>query len=559
MNTPRDLFHVVQAKILHVALCTAFLIMWGVSETTLYAQTHYTCILKVYQELPPTHQNSGIQKPMTAFVEKYDSEHLLGFLGKVSVSMRKATAQPLEFIVSVNWTIQVSLRQGDKSVKPWLQSLSLNTDETHFHQTKKVKLGKSGWVIIELEQRPVKAIAEQSWPKVKTTQEKIEGVSGVKVGVKYVLPPGVTAGVGYIKALMSRRSPKPLWVYRVNGNQLSNNLLIHFTKDTIRFQVFIPYHERPYWQPDIGFQLVHATEGRLLEHFWIDAKYLEKEVYDVKSQLFLRATSQTKIQAQGVFLGVKTSLPDLYKKDMRRNRLTLHLSGDIEPIGTNVWHYKIFSVEELATINHQILVKESFIPYAWLAKYADTIQFHLKAKMFVMSHRGTQFYNGYPRQQSHKITLQRKKLELVMPPMNRLKIRPIFFKTRKEQPLVGKVTMPHSRSLQLNIRVKKYDLYLSKSYAYKKTVRFYRAKKTILHLVNNDEITLEVVDNSYPGQVLFHTKIKCTPDILKQKFWKLKDKYGNYLKIGVQKLTTGKYKLLHTNGKKQTKMLGGRR
>lgn len=556
MNTLRDLFHIIQAKTLRLVLCTTFLMMWDAGETIVYAQTHYTCVLKVYQELTTFPQNSEAQKSMTAFVEKYDSEHLLGFLGKVSVPMQKATAQPLEFVASVNWTIQISLQQGTKSVE---QAFSLTTDEAHFHQTKKVKLSQSSWVVIELEQRAIRAIVEQSWPKVKVTQEKIEGVSGIKVGVKYVLPPGVTTGVGYIKALMSRRSPKPLWLYRVNGNQLSNNLLIHFAKDTIRFQVFIPYHERPYWQPDIGFQLVHATEGRLLEHFWIDAKYLEEEAYDVKSLLFLRATSQTKIQAQGVFLGLKTSLPDLYKKDMRRNRLTLHLSGDIEPIGTNVWHYKIFSVEELATINHQILVKESFIPYAWLAKYADTIQFHLKAKMFVMSHRGTQFYNGYPRQQSHKITLQRKKLELVIPPMNRLKIRPIFFKIRKEQPLVGKVAVPHSRSLQLSIRIKKYDLYLSKSYAYKKTVRFYRAKKTILHLVKNDEITLEVVDNAYPGQVLFHTKIKCTPDILKQKFWKLKDKYGNYLKIGVQKLTTGKYKLLHTNGKKQTKVLGGRR
>lgn len=540
--THRILWLIVGANLIHpIKLC---------------AQDIYQCTLKIYKE--PGKLSVKKTKWITS-VEKLDNKRLISLLGKLKISDNKTAAKPLVFNATSNHSIHLNFALPTNLNKHYEHILKLTSDSSRFQQTQKILLDKNTSVTIELQQKLLVHSRQSNSRLWVTTQAKecIQGVSGIRVSVKYVLPPGIKPGIGYIKALMNKHSPKPLWVYRIKKEKLVNDLIIGFEQDTTQFELFLPYHERPYWKPSVGFQLIHVDEARLLENFGIKAKHTRTDGYDVAGQVFLKPVTHP---GHGVLLGLKLKPPSFYAVDLRKNFITLHFSGEMVQPGSNIWHYKTLMIDQLAKDTNKVIFNESFVPYAWLAKYADTIQFRLRTKMFLTAHRGTQFYTGYPRQQSHQVMYEKRTTAVTLPPMHHLKIRPVFLKIRKKHTQAqNRATIPYSQTLRLNIRINKYTLYQSRNYAYKKIVRFYKVNKDTLRLVKNDKITLEVTDNSYPPQVIFSKSLKCSQNILKQKFWKLKDKYGNYLKIAVQKLTTTKDKFLHTNGKNQTKTLGGRR
>ena len=524
----------------------------------LSAQKYYACHLKISWE-----GNTEIQENelLDIVVEKYYYGKLLGLLGRYHTKSLDKQQDSISFVVEADWEVRFNLSGSLLDAESRQETFKIKQYGV-LRQHKKVRLRKNTFLVLELKQEPIEEQVANANNCLKATSKtaKIQGISGILVEVVYKLPIGVSQGVGYVRAMDGRMtSGKPIWAYQVfEGKHLANNLLVKLT-DTTRFQLFVPFHERPYWVSKIAFQLVHASEGRLLEHFFVSSQVKKEDRLDVVTNLFLQPTAVHKVQAQGVKVGVKVKLPKFYPQDMRKNQITLHVSGDARPGGANIWHYQVFSVDKIAQENHQIIVQKSFIPYAWLAKFADTIRFNLKTKMFLMAHRGVQFYNGYPRQQSHLVATKRENLELILPALRQVKIRPVLLRNKQTWGNKEKVVAPRYRKVQVLVRVNKYELYRSKSYDYRKTIRFNKINREVLHLAVNDKITIEVKDNSYPGQVLFQAEVACTANFLTQKVWKLKDKNGNYLKIAVHKVTTEKDKLLHSNDKKQTKMLGGSR
>ena len=538
----------------HFLLLGSFVLLSGQVK----AQKFYACHLKISLE-----GNTATPKSeaLNIVVEKYYYGKLLGLLGKYQAQSLHKQGDSVSFVAEAGWEVRLNLTRASVTSQTKQETFKVNQDAP-LRQSKKVHLDKNACLTLEFKQEPIEAKVAEASNHLKVTSKtaKIQGISGILVDVVYKLPVGVSPGTGYVRALDGRiTSGKPIWAYQVfEGQHLANNLLVKLT-DTTQFQLFVPFHERPYWVSKIAFQLIHTSEGRLLEHFWTPNHAKKEQKPDVATRLFLQPTAADKVQPQGVKVGVKIKLPRFYPQDMRKNQITLHVSGDAHPGGANIWHYRVFSIDKLAQKNHQVIVQKSFIPYAWLAKFADTIRFDLKTKMFLMAHRGVQFYNGYPRQQSHLVATKKENLELVLPTLRRIKIRPVLFKSRKAWGNKDKVIAPRYRKVQVQVRVKKYELYRSKGYDYRKTIRFNKINREVLHLTQNDQITIEVKDNSYPEQVLFQTEVACTASFLNQKVWKLKDKNGNYLKIAVYKVTTEKDKLLHSNDKKQTKMLGGSR
>ncbi|OJJ20278.1 hypothetical protein BKI52_17580 [marine bacterium AO1-C] len=542
------------ARFRRTFLLIGFLLLCG----QLSAQKLYDCHLKISWE---GKVEAKAKEELSIIAEKYYYGKLLGLLGKYDGVLLRKQGNTFSFIAKEGRELRLGLKATLLASQTKQEVFKIRADEP-VHQQRKIRLQNKAFLVLDFKLQPIDAQVAKAKNHLRVTSKaaKIQGVSGILVDVVYRLPTGISKGMGYIRAMDGRvTSGKPIWLYQVfKGQHLANNLLVKLN-DTTRFQLFVPFHERPYWISNIGFQLIHASEGRLLEHFWTSSYTKQEKDYDVTTNLFLQCTSPDKVQSQGVQVGVKIDLPKFYPKDMRKNQITLHVSGDAHPGGANIWHYRMFSVDELAQKNDQIIVQKSFIPYSWLAKFADTIHFNLKTKMFLMAHRGIQFYNGYPRQQSHLVATKKQDLELILPALRQVKVRPMLFKSRRAWGSKEKTVAPRHQKVQVLVRVNTYELYRSKSYSYRKTIRFNKINKDVLHLALNDKITIEVKDNSYPSQVLFKTEVACTANILSQKVWKLKDKNGNYLKIAVQKVTTEKDKLLHSNDKKQTKMLGGSR
>lgn len=520
----------------------------------------YVCTIKVSHKGQVAKKNASA---LNILVEKYYDDKLMGFLGKYDVRLPQKTNLPISFVGNVGWTIRIKLT-GSLLKSPELQQVFEIRQKDQFQQNQEIPLKDKTTLVIKFMQQLIdeEEGSVKQKPRLSTRSEltKIQGITGVLVTATYRLPPGISKGTGYLKAIVGTlKGGKPIWVYQLDKNKkLVNNLLVQL-KDTTKFQLFVPVHERPYWVSKLDFQLIHAFEGRLLEHFRTEAYSQKDNQKDVTTTLFLQPTSSEYVQPQGVFVGAKVKIPPFYVQDLRRNQITVRISGDVNPGNANVWHYQVYLIEELAKAGNRLIVQESFIPYAWLAKFADTTSFQLKTKMFLMGHRGTQFYNGYPRQQSHLVSQAKEKLRLILPDLHQLKIRPVLFKNKKNRAANRKKLNKESREVKVFVRVGKYELYHSKSYTSKRTIRFNKVNREVLHLAKNDNITIEVKDNSYPSRILFSTELACTAEILKQKFWKLRDKKGNYLKIAVQKVTTEKDKLLHSNDKKQTKMLGGSR
>ena len=544
----------------HIRLRLVFLLGVILLTVSQLKAQQYMCTIKV------SHKGQVIKKNASALnilVEKYYDDKLMGFLGKYDLTIPKKTKLPISFVGKVGWTIRVKLT-GSLLKSPELQQVFEIRQKDQFQQNQEIPLKDKTTLVLEFAQQLIDEEDDSAKQKprllARSELTKIQGITGVLITGTYRLPPGVSKGTGYLRGIVGTlKGGKPIWIYQLDKNKkLVNNLLVQL-KDTTKFQLFVPVHERPYWVLKLDFQLIHAFEGRLLEHFRTEAYSQKDNQKDVKTKLFLQPTSSEYVQAQGVSVGAKVKIPSFYTQDLRRNQITIRISGDVNPGKANVWHYQLYLVEELAKAGNRLIVQESFIPYAWLAKFADTTSFQLKTKMFLMGHRGTQFYNGYPRQQSHLVSQTKENLRLILPKLYQLRIRPVLFKHKKKWAANRKKLNTEPQEVEVYIRIKKYELYRSKSYARKKTIRFSKVNKEVLHLAKNDKITIEVKDNSYPSRVLFSTELACTAEVLKQKSWKLRDKKGNYLKIAVQKVTTEKDKLLHSNDKKQTKMLGGSR
>lgn len=525
-------------------------------SSQLLAQQYYACHLKITWEGKPKTQTN---EKLSVIVEKYYYGKLLGLLGKYNETAIQDGVRNVAFTAERGWEIRFTLN-GALSEKGGA-TFEIKQSEL-LQQKKKIRLRDNTILVLELKQERIskEAAKANSCLKVTSKTTKIQGISGILVQVAYKLPDGVSRGTGFIRAMDGRVSrEKPIWAYQVfKGQYLANNLLVKLA-DTTHFQLFVPLHERPYWVSNLGFQLIHFSEGRLLEHFWTSNNSKQTDENDVTTSLFLKHTDRHKVQTQGVSVGVAVGFPAFYLQDLRKNQMTLNVSGDTYPGETRIWKYRVCSVDELARKNNRIIVPKSFIPYAWLAKFADTIRFDFKTKMFLMAHRGTQFYNGYPRQQSHLVAKKEERIELVLPALHQIKIRPVLFKRRKTWNDKTKARTAQYRKVQVLVRADTYKLYQSKYYDYRKTIRFNKVNREVLHLAHNDKIIIEVKDNAYPAKLLFKTEVACTANILNQKVWKLKDKNGNYLKIAVQQVTAVKDKLLDSNDKKQTKMLGGSR
>jgi hypothetical protein len=298
--------------------------------------------------------------------------------------------------------------------------------------------------------------------------------------------------------------------------------------------------------------LVHADEACLLQSFLVKFTPNDSDIGEVKGQVSV--FSMRKHEASGASFRVDLQTPEFYTKHFAHGFLNLYFFGLVEG-GQGFRSYKKFKAKQLSDWKHQVLLDDTFVPYALLAKKADTIKLTLKASLYLSGLNNTLFYTGYPTRQSRRVMKRVITTKIVLPPMHSFKIRPVFLKLHKKQ----KKQQSIRRMVRLKVRIQKHNLYQTKWHTYRKKVRFGKGEQGTLKLVKDDRVIVEVINNSYPKQVLFSASVICTNEILRQKFWKLKDKYGNYLKIAVQKLTTKKDKFLHTNGKKETKTLGGRR
>ncbi|WP_157558550.1 hypothetical protein [Microscilla marina] len=528
---------------------------WG-NWTSVQAQNTYRCTLKVYPKSQQKTANSATKNKWTIFVEQYNDTQCIGLLGKQKLSNQ--TSRHFKDLVFNAASQHVIHLRFSSSQSPFIEqhhTFSIADDSLDTQQTQTIRLDAYTTITMVLHQHLLTP-AQTGVPRLWVTtynKENIQGVSGVKVLVKYLLPPGINQGKGYIKALMQKRRPQPLLIYRIAQGKLVNDLMLNFTSDTLNLALFIPYHELPYWKPNIGFQLVHVAEACLLTSFWVKTKYRREDGYDLKGHVSLLPVR--KYSASGISFGVNFQVPSFYTKNLRHNFLRLQLLGKVNNL-QRVWGHQRFRVKQLVDWQNKVWLRDSFLPYAALAKYTDKLEVQLVVGAFLTGLRSTVFYTGYPQQQSSRVMYKEQTCALTLPPMQYLKIRPVFLKMRKK----GTITKSlKTRTVQLTVRIQRYKLYQTRRYIYQKKLRFDKNEKDTLALVKNDTFTLEVTDNSYPKKVLFQASVSCTADILRRKFWKLKDKYGNYLKIAVQKLTTGKDKFLHTNGKKKTKTLGGRR
>ncbi|WP_299458279.1 hypothetical protein [uncultured Microscilla sp.] len=539
----------------HYVFYYIMILGWG-NWASAQAQNTYRCTLKVSPKLRQKTANSATKNKWTVFVEQYKDTQCIGLLGKQKLSNQtNRPSKNLAFNAASQHVIHLRFSSSQSPFIEQRHTFSLTNDSLGTQQTHTIRLDTYTTVTMVLHQQlltPTQTGAPRLWV---TTyhKENIQGVSGIKVLVKYLLPPGVNQGKGYVKALMQKRRPQPLLIYRIEQGKLVNDLMLNFTSDTLNFALFIPYHELPYWRPSIGFQLVHVAEACLLTSFWVKTKYRREDGYDLKGQISLLPVR--KYNASGISFGVNLQLPSFYIKNLKHNFLRLQLFGKVNNL-QRVWGHQRFQVKQLAGWQNKVWLRDSFLPYAVLAKYTGKLKIQLEVGAFLTGLRSTIFYTGYPQKQSSRVMYKEQTCAITLPPMQCLKIRPVFLKMRKKDT----ITKPlKTRTLQLTVRIQRYKLYQTRRYTYQKKLRFDKNEKDTLALVKNDTVTLEVTDNGYPKKVLFHASVSCTADILRRKFWKLKDKYGNYLKIAVQKLTTGKDKFLHTNGKKKTKTLGGRR
>lgn len=547
----RHLYHISSIQIPCFTYYVFFCIMsWG-SWASVQAQGKYQCTLRMLSESLPKQAQVKPPSKWIVFVEKFDDGQLVELLAKQKIyNKAHKPLKKLLFRASPQQKIQLRFISSQQPFETYTHTFNITKDSST--QKRTMKLGDELQVTLALDQQLLGSAQAQSlWLEV-DNQSTIQGVQGVRVKVKYVLPSGVSKGKGYIRALMRKNHPKPLLLYRIKEGKLLNDLIIQFTADTVKFTLFVPVHDLFMWEPTLGFQLIHMNEACLLRSFWVKCKANRNNNDQTKGQILALPTQQG--QASGLLFGVALQTPVFYTKHFANGLLELGLARTVEE-EKNGYYYTRFKAKQLDSWQHKVWLESSFLPYAWLAKKGDTVNLGFSASLYLNSLNSTIFYTGYPQSQSCRVMHYKAHKQVVLPPMQGLKIRPVFLKTRnKEAKPLSKKRMVH-----LRVRIQQYTLYQTKRYVYQKKLRFDKSKQDTLKLAKNDFITLEVISNGYPRQVLFSASISCTEDILRQKFWKLKDKYGNYLKIAVQKLTTKKDKFLHTNGKKKTKTLGGRR
>lgn len=555
----RRLCHISSIQIPHftyyVFCCIISLGVGGCADVQ--AQSRYNCTLSISSKFFQTKTNANKQNQWTVFVEKFANGRVVGLLGKQQLNSKVSNKSLKELVFTTNTEQAIQLRfvSPQNPLKAYTHIFNIAKDSTKTDDSKTMRLGANAQATIVLQKhllKPTQTGAQRYWLDI-NSRASIQGALGVRVNVHYVLPPGIQKGKGYVRGLIKKRYRLiPLVLYSVKHHRLVNDLLLNFTSDTLKFTIFIPFHELPVWDSKLELQLIHADEACLLQRFLVKYTPEYTNIGEVQGQI--KIFSVRKHQASGVSFGLNLQTPQFYAKYFAYGMLHLDFFGRTEGVDV-FWCDRRFNAKQLQGWNNEVFLENVFVPYAALAKRGDTVNLELKVSLYSGGLNNTLFYTGYPRHQSRRIMKDTTTKKVILPAMCSFKIRPVFFKLRRKQ----RKEQPIKHMLRLRIRIQKHMLYQTKWQSYRKKLRFGKDSKDILRLVKNDQIVLEVIDSGYPKQVLFSTSVICTNEILRQKFWKLKDKYGNYLKIAVQKLTTKKDKFLHTNGKKETKTLGGRR